>query len=135
MHAVLPSQLAFSASVSREPSTCPSILHGSLARGTHPMTRRPHWHAHSLGMARKHGNQVLFYFLYELDLKPKKSQGTQGAGELAWCGSISEYLLSFDNPPPNYRKLKKHTWIIVVSWLFPYGSTFGLVFLSFIHSC
>lgn len=71
------------------------------------MTRRPHWHAHSLGMARKHGNQVLFYFLYELDLKPKKSQGTQGAGELAWCGSISEYLLSFDNPPPQLQETQK----------------------------
>lgn len=47
--------------------------------------------------------------LYELDLKPKKSQGIQGAGELAWCGSISEYLFLLTTPaPPHYRKLK-HT--------------------------
>lgn len=48
------------------------------------------------------------YLLYELDLKPKKSQGTQGAGELAWCGSISEYLFLLTTPTPHYRKLK-HT--------------------------
>lgn len=56
--------------------------------------------------------------LYELDLKPKKSQGIQGAGELAWCGSISEYLFLLTNPPPPTHTLQEtqtHTWIIVAS--------------------
>lgn len=52
--------------------------------------------------------------LYELDLKPKKSQGTQGAGELAWCGSISEYLFLL-TPHPPLQETQTHTWIIVAS--------------------
>lgn len=120
--------------------TCPSLLHGCLARGAHPRSEDLIGTLCSCDVSED--GRLGLTFSEEVSciswppkpcLKPRKSQGIRRGWELAWCSPNLRMFVSFDVFFP-LQETQKHIWITVVFMTLPIGPCLVLFFsLSFKH--